>query len=122
AEVHDPLAEVRRLHAVRHVLGVAGAGRVVVATDPADPAGDEVGIARILALHEDRVAAEDRAGAVALGDDLLVEVDLGVNAEAADDPGDRVPRHLDELGHAAPSSYFQVRFAPVVRTGPFRRH
>ena len=44
---------------------------MVVAADPADPAGDEMGVARILALHEDAVAAEDRRGAVTLGDLLL---------------------------------------------------
>ena len=96
AEVDDPLTEVRRLHAVRHVLRVARAGGVVVAADAADPAGDEVGVARVLALHEDRVAAEDRAGAVALGDLHVAEVDLGVDPERPDDPGDRVPRHLRE--------------------------
>ena len=63
AEVDDPLADVRRLHPVRHVLAVAGTGRMVVATDTADPAGDEVRVPRILALHEDRIAAEDRGGA-----------------------------------------------------------
>ena len=80
AEVDDPLAERRRVHAVGHVLVVDRAGRVVVAADPADPAGDEVRVARILALHEDAVAAEDRRRAVALGDGLLLEVDLGVDA------------------------------------------
>ncbi len=96
AQVDDPLAEVRWLDAVRHVLGVAGAGRVVVPADAADAAGDEVGVARVLALHEDRVAAEDRAGAVTLGDDLRAEVDLRVDAERADDAGDRVPGHLGQ--------------------------
>ena len=102
AEVDDPLAEVRRAHPVGHVLVVDRAGGVVVAADPADPAGDEVRVARVLALHEDRVAAEDRRGAVALGDLLLPEVDLRVDAEAADDPGDRVPGHLDEAGLVVP--------------------
>ena len=98
AEVDDPLAQVRRRDAVRHVLGVDRAGGVVVAADAADPAGDEVRVARVLALHEDAVAAEDRRRAVALLDGLLLEVDLGVDAEAADDPGDRVPGHLDDVG------------------------
>ena len=101
AEVDDPLTEVRRLDAVGHVLRVAGARGVVVAADPADAAGDEVRVARILALHEDRVAAEDRRGAVALDDFSVLEVDLGVDAEAADDPGDRIPRHLDQLAGIA---------------------
>ena len=96
AEVDDPLAERRRLHAVRHVLRVARAGGVVVAADAADAAGDEVRVARVLALHEQAVAAEDRRRAVALGDRHVREVDLGVDPEAADDAGDRVPGHLDE--------------------------
>ena len=96
AEVDDPLPKVRRLHPVRHVLAVARTGRVVVTADAADAASDEVRVPRVLAFHEDRVAAEDRAGAVALGHHALVEVDLGVDAEAADDPGDRIPGHLDE--------------------------
>jgi hypothetical protein len=96
AEVDDPLTQVRRLHAVRHVLRVAGTGGVVVAADAADAAGDEVRVARVLALHEDGVAAEDRRRAVALGDRTVAEVDLRVDAETADDAGDRVPRHLDE--------------------------
>ena len=100
AEIDDPLAQVRRLHAVSHVLRVARAGGVVVAADPADPAGDEVRVARVLALHEDRVPAEDRRGAVTLLDDLLLEVDLRVDAEAADDASDRIPRHLDDVAAA----------------------
>ena len=97
AEIDDPLGQRRRLDAVRHVLRVDRAGRVVVAADAADAAGDEVRVARVLALHEDAVAAKDRRGAVALGDLAVVEVDLGVDAEAADDPGDRIPVHLDQL-------------------------
>jgi hypothetical protein len=58
-EVDHPLAEMRRLHPVRHVLRVAGAGGVVVAADAADPAGDEVCVARILALHKKAVSTED---------------------------------------------------------------
>ncbi len=34
---------------------------------------------------------------MALGDPPVLEVDLGVDAEAADDAGDRVPRHLDQV-------------------------
>src|SRR3984893_19152576 len=85
-------------HAVRHVLVVDGTGRVVVAADAADAAGDEVRVARVLALHEDAVAAEDRRRAVALDHSLLREVDLRVDAEASDDACDRVPRHLDDVG------------------------
>ena len=70
---------------------------MVVAADAADAAGDEVGVARIFALHEDRITAEDRRGAVALDDLSVVEVDLGVDTEAADDAGDGIPRHLHQL-------------------------
>ena len=97
AQVDDPLGDGRRPDAEGHVLGVDGAGGVVVAADAADAAGDEVGVARVLALHEDAVAAEDRRRAVALDDLLVREVDLGVDAQAADDAGDRVPGHLDQL-------------------------
>src|SRR5262249_36204220 len=105
AQVDDPLAECRRPDAVGHVLRVDRAGGVVVTADAADAAGDEVGVARVLALHEDAVAAEDRGAAVALRDSLSLEVDLGVDAQAAHDPGDRVPGHLHQLaipGGAAP--------------------
>src|SRR5262249_3382656 len=77
--------------------GVHRAGGVVVPADAADAAGDEVRIARVLALHEHRVAAEDRRGALALHHLVVVEIDLGIDAEIADDPGDRVPRHLGEV-------------------------
>jgi hypothetical protein len=97
AQVKDPLTEVRRAHAVGHVLGVDGAGRVVVTADPADPAGDEVRVAGVFPLHEDAVTAEDRRGAMALRDPLGLEVYFGVNAETADDPGNGIPGHLGEL-------------------------
>ena len=70
---------------------------MIIAADAADAAGDEVGIARIFALHEHAIAAEDGRGAVAFGDAAVLEVDLGVDAQAADDPRDRVPRHLDQF-------------------------
>ena len=97
AEVDDPFRQRRRLDAVGHVLRVDRAGGVVVAADAADAAGDEMRIPRVLVLHEDAVAAEDRRRAVALDDFLRVEVDLRVDAEAADDAGDRVPGHLDDV-------------------------
>ncbi len=96
AEVDDLLTERRWMNAVRHVLRVARARGVVVAADAADAAGDEVGVARVFALHEHAVAAEDRRRAVAFGHRALAEVDLGVDAETSDDARDRVPCHLDE--------------------------
>ena len=102
-EVVREVTQRRRLHPVGHVLVQAGAGAVVITADAADPAGDEVRVARIDPLHEDVEAAEDHRRAVALQHLLVGEVDLGVDPEAADDPGDRVPRHLldHHLGVAA---------------------
>ena len=96
AEVDDPLGQRRRLDGVGHLLRVAGADRVVVAADAADAAGDEVRVARVLALHEHAVAAEQRRRRLAADHLAAVEVDLGVDAEVADDARDRVPRHVDD--------------------------
>ena len=110
AEVDDALAQVGGADAEGHVLGVAGAGGVIVAADAANPAGDEMGVARVLALQEDAVAAKDRRRAFALDDLLVGEIDLGVNAETAYDPRDGVPGHADELfclgGHCVPRRFW----------------
>ena len=95
AKIHNPLRHRRRTHTERHVLRIGGAGRMVIAADAADTAGDKVRIARIFALHEDAVAAEDRRGAVAFGYFALAEIDFGEDAEAANDPGNRIPVHLN---------------------------
>ncbi len=55
------------------------------------------GVARVFALHEHAVAAKDRRRRMALGHPPGREVDLRINPQAADDPRDRVPRHLDQL-------------------------
>jgi hypothetical protein len=96
-EIDEPLTEMRRPHSVGHVLRVDRARAVVVTADAADATGDEVGVAGILALHEDRIATEYRRGAVALDDFAVVEVDLCVDTEAADDAGDGIPCHLHQL-------------------------
>ena len=106
AEVGDPLAHIRRPNAERHVLGVAGAGCVVIAADAADAAGDEMRVAGVFALHENAVAAKDRGSAVAFGHLAIFEIDLRINTEAAYDPGNRIPIHLDEA---------------ALRTIPYRR-
>jgi hypothetical protein len=67
---------------------------MIVAADAADTAGDKVCVSRIFAFHENAVTAEDGGGAVALGNLTLAEVNLGEDAEAAHDPGDRIPIHL----------------------------
>src|SRR5580700_7726331 len=66
-EVDDPLGECGRTNAKGHVLRVAGAGRVVITADAANAARDEVGVARVLALHENAVAAKDGRRAVTFG-------------------------------------------------------
>ena len=53
-----------------------------------------------LALHENAVAAEDGGSAVTLGHLAIFKIDLGVNAQAADDPGDRDPNSSQPGGVA----------------------
>jgi hypothetical protein len=118
AEIDDPFAERRRLDAEGHVLRIVGAGGVIIAADAADAAGDEMRVARILALHEDAIAAEDRRRAVALGHLLVLEVDLGEDAQAAHDPGDWIPRFFDELSRARLALFFDGshRVTPIFLT------
>jgi hypothetical protein len=70
---------------------------VIVATNAADSAGDEMSIPRIFALHENAVSAEDGRSAVALDHFASVEINLGKNAQAANDARDRVPIHFNQL-------------------------
>src|SRR5262245_6644355 len=79
-EIDDPFTQMGRPDAVGHILGIAGAGGVIIAADTADSTGNKMRVARILALHKDAVAAKDRRRAVTLGDLTLAEVDLGVDS------------------------------------------
>jgi len=79
-QVGDPFGHIRRADVEGHVSRITSAGGVIIAANSADPAGDEVSIARIFALHEDAVAAEDGGRAVAFRDLAVFEIDLGVNA------------------------------------------
>ena len=97
AEIDDPLGDRRRFDPERHILRIRSAGSVIVAADTADATGNEVSVARVFALHEDAVPAKDGRGAVALDHMLVLEVDLGKNAQAAHDPGDRVPVHFHQV-------------------------
>ena len=115
AEIHDPFTKRRWLHSVGHLLCITGAGGVIVAADAADPAGDEVGVARIFVLHEDAVAAENRRGAVAFDHFLRVEIDFGENAETADDPRDRIPRFISTMFPCGAE-------VPLLRCGDYFRH
>jgi hypothetical protein len=63
---------------------------VIVTANAADSTRNEMRIPRIFALHKDAVSTEDRGRTLALLDDAIVEVDLGVDAEVADDPRDRI--------------------------------
>ena len=110
AEVDDPLGHCGRADSEGHILRIAGARRVVVAADAADATGDEVGVAGILPFHEHAIAAEYGRRAIALRDLLVGEVDLGVDAEAADNPGDGVPGHFNQF----------ARFGAFLRGGRLR--
>ncbi len=97
AEIDDPVGQRRRLDAEHHVLRVDGADGVIVAADAANPAGDEMGVTWVLALHEDAVAAKDRRRAAAFHDLAIGEINRGMDAQAADDAGDGVPGHVHEV-------------------------
>ena len=113
AEVVDPLCQVRHADAVRHILRVDRTRRVIVAADTADPTADEVRVARVLAFHEDAVAAEDRRRASALDDFAVVEVDLGVDSQVPNDARDRVPGHADELARFGSDSLLNCHFGDL---------
>src|SRR5262245_2490569 len=55
-----------------------------------------MGVARVFAFHEDAIATKDRRSAVTLFDLFILEINLGEDAEAADDAGDRIPVHLHQ--------------------------
>jgi hypothetical protein len=69
---------------------------VVVAADATNSARDEMGVARVFALHEDAISAKDRRSAVTLFNLSVLKINLGKDAEAADDAGDRIPVHLHQ--------------------------
>jgi hypothetical protein len=64
---------------------------MIVAADSADATGNLMRITRVLAFHEHAVATKDGRGAMAFDDLPVVEIDLRMDAEAADDPGNRIP-------------------------------
>src|SRR5262245_21250569 len=71
-----------------------------------------MGVARVFALHEDAIAAKDRRSTVTLFNLSVLKIDLGEDAEAADDAGDRVPVHLHQ-----PLGLGQHRFHWFSRNG-----
>ncbi len=97
AEVDDPFGDVRWADAERHVLRVGGARRVIVPANSADAAGDEVGVPRVFAFHENAIAAKNRRRAVALGHSPIFKIDFGENSQATHDPGNRIPVHLHQF-------------------------
>src|SRR6185436_14131034 len=80
SEIDDHFAEPGWPHSKSHVLRIHRASCVIVATDAADAARNEVRVARVLPLHEDAVAPEDRRGAVTLGNLPVLKVNLGEDA------------------------------------------
>ena len=73
---------------------------MIVAANSADSAGNEVRVSRIFALHEDAVSAEDGGSAMTLGHFSIGKIYLCIDTEAADDPSDRIPIHLNKGGSA----------------------
>ena len=124
AKVDDPLSHRRRADSECHVLGVRGTGGVVVAADPANATGNEVGVARVLPFHEDAVAAKDRRRAVALGHLPILKIDLREDSEAAHDPGNRIPVHFYKISrfrsglfrHPGDCAHFLGSFRSSVRS------
>ena len=96
-QVDDPLTERRWLYPIGHILSIDGAGCVVVSANTTDATGDEVGVARVFALHEEAVAAKDVRTAIGLHYFALLKIDLGIDAQAANDACHRVPRHFHKL-------------------------
>ncbi len=96
-QIDDPFRERRRFDPVRHVLRVNGTCRVVIAANPANTAGDEMGVARVFAFHKDAVAAKDRRRAVTLRHCTPSEIDFRVDAQTPNDPGNGIPRHLHNI-------------------------
>src|SRR6476660_5180767 len=121
-EIHDPFTKRRWLYSVGHLLCITGAGGVIVTADAADPARNEMGVARIFVLHEDAVAAENRRSAITFDYLFSVEVNFCENAETADDPSNRIPIHLDDvpLRCGCPSlrcgDYFRHKYLLLVAT------
>ena len=70
---------------------------MVVTTNAADTARDEVRVAWIFALHEEAIASEDVGGAKGLCHPPVLEVDLRIDAQTANDTSHRIPRHLYKL-------------------------
>jgi hypothetical protein len=70
---------------------------VVVTADAADAACDEVSVARIFALHEEAVTSKDVGSAKGLCHPPVLEVDLRIDAQAANDTCHWIPRHLYKL-------------------------
>ena len=95
---------------------------MIVTADAADPARNEVGVARIFVLHEDAVAAENRRRAVTFDHLFGVEVNFGENTKTADDSRDGIPIHLDDvpLRCGSPSlgcgDYFSHKYLLLVAT------
>ncbi len=119
AEIHNPFGNVGRPDAERHILRIRRASGVIVSANAADPAGDEVCITRIFAFHENAVATEDRGCAVAFGNFPIIEIDLREDSETADDPGDRIPIHFDEIARFAFDFRFRRRDSTHFLCAPF---
>jgi hypothetical protein len=70
---------------------------VIIATNSANSAGYEMGVARVLVLHENAVTSEDGGRAVALDHLAVREVDLGKDSQTSDNSSDGIPGHLHDV-------------------------
>jgi len=90
-QIDNPLTQCWWLYPIGHILSIDRAGCVVVAADAADAARDEVSVARVFALHKEAVASEDVGGAKGLCYPAVLEVDLRIDAQTANDTCHRIP-------------------------------
>src|SRR5207248_10222118 len=84
-QIDNPFAQRWWLDPIGHVLSIDRAGDVVIAANAAYAARDEVGIARVFALHEETVAPEDVGAAKSLHHFPILKVNLGINTQTAND-------------------------------------
>ena len=70
---------------------------MIITTDPADAAGDEGSITRILAPHKNTVAAKYRGSTMAFDNFAIVEVDLSETSQAPYNSSNRVPVHFNKI-------------------------
>src|SRR5689334_12413698 len=77
-KIEYPLTKRGRLYAISHILCIDRTGCMIVPANTADAAGDEVGITRVLSLHEYAISSKNRRGTMAFRDFSVFEVYLSI--------------------------------------------